>query len=184
MTFDLNKKNLYLCRPIMNYAGAGLIVLSSDGSHVLLVHDARSAKWGFPKGHRETVDASDLITATRECWEETGLTTDDYTICPEVFKISKGSQSYLFRYAILKGDMYRTQLRHGPAHEISGLMWVSIQQLLNVADMLDGNKYLRTWITDLQGNAPKKSVYLFKSLSARLFPLQKPMSSCNVVTCA
>lgn len=168
----------------MNYAGAGLIVLSSDGSHVLLVHDARSGKWGFPKGHREPVDTSDIVTATRECWEETGLTTDDYTLCSDVFKISKGSQSYLFRYAILKKDMYKTQLRLGPATEISGLMWIPVSQLLSADTVLDGNKYLRTWISDLQDNVPKKSVYLFKSLSTRLLPLQEPMSPCNIVTCA
>lgn len=155
----------------MNYAGAGLIVLSSDGSHILLVHDARSGKWGFPKGHREPFDASDIITATRECWEETGLTTDDYTLCSDVFKISKGSQSYLFRYAILKKDMYKTQLRLGPVGEISGLMWIPVSQLLSADTVLDGNKYLRTWISDLQDNVPKKSVYLFKSLDRQTFKI-------------
>jgi len=33
----------------MNYAGAGLLILSPDLKQILLVHDARSRKWGFPK---------------------------------------------------------------------------------------------------------------------------------------
>ena len=151
----------------MSYVGAGLIVLSSDGINTLLVHDARSSKWGFPKGHREIIDRSDLETATRECYEETGLTPEDYIIHSDVFKISKGSQSYLFRYAVIK-EGARAVVRSGPAHEISAVAWLPIAQLLDSANVIDGNKYLRTWISDLQNNVTKKSVNSFKGLLKRI----------------
>lgn len=185
----------------MNYAGAGLIVFSSDCNHLLLVHDARSGKWGFPKGHREDTDDSDLKTAMRECYEETGLVMDDYAIYGDPFKVTKGGQSYLFRYAILHADVRKEKIKAGPAYEIAGLEWVPLQTLLAAANVVDGNKYLRTWISDVRANASKKSVYLFKSLlstlgcattgatasggaGARLHPAQESVGSNNVVTCA
>lgn len=169
----------------MSYAGAGLIILSSDASSVLLVHDARSCKWGFPKGHREPDDSDDLHTATREVWEETGLTSDTYVVYPEVFKISKGSQSYLFRYAMLKDDGRKHAARiTANNHEISALRWVPLRVLLEATEVLDGNKYLRTWITDVRDNVPKKSVHLLRALCSRVVPLQEPASTSNVVACA
>jgi 8-oxo-dGTP pyrophosphatase MutT (NUDIX family) len=189
--------------PRMNYAGAGFILLSSDLTHLLLVHDTRSGKWGFPKGHRESYDASDLATAIRECREETGLLHPiDYTVHDDPFKISKGGSSYLFRYAVLNGAATKDRLRAGPAHEIAGLEWISIATLLEAQNVLDGNKYLRAWISDVKANASKKAVYLLKSLfaskgltapaaaattpssSPRFGPCHESASPCNIVTCA
>lgn len=169
----------------MSYAGAGLIILSSDGTSVLLIHDARSHKWGFPKGHREPGDHGDLHTATREVWEETGLTPDDYVVHPEVFKISKGSQSYLFRYAMLKDEGRKNAVRITASNrEISECRWVPLRVLLEATEVLDGNKYLRTWINDVRDNIPKKSVNLLRALCSRGVPLLETTSTSNVVTCA
>lgn len=172
----------------MNFAGAGLIVLSADMSSILLVHDTRSGKWGFPKGHREAVDSNDMATAVRECFEETGLTPDDYTIYGDNFKINKGGQSYLFRYAILKNESRKDRLRAGPAYEIAALDWVPLNRLFEAQIILDGNKYLRTWVADVKANSSKKSVHVFKALlgecAARAFPAQETMSPCNIVTCS
>ncbi|MDR0915216.1 MAG: NUDIX domain-containing protein [Endomicrobium sp.] len=38
----------------------------------LLVKSRRNNKWGFPKGHKQ-LGETDLVTATREVYEETGL---------------------------------------------------------------------------------------------------------------
>jgi len=170
----------------MNYSGAGFILLSSDLLMLLLVHDTRSGKWGFPKGHREPEDSSDLATATRECYEETGLLPEDYTIMADVFKVSKGSQSYNFRYAVLADEKRKTTVRPGPPHEIAGVQWVPIKQLLEADNVLDGNKYLRTWVADIRADVSKKSVNLFKTLLALgpLGPLQETVSTGNVVACA
>jgi len=168
----------------MSYAGAGLILLSSDLTHVLLVHDTRSGKWGFTKGHREPHDSSDIHTAVREVYEETGLGADDYVIYEESFKLNKGSQSYIFRYATLKPGVSMLKLRAGPAYEIAELKWMPIAALFAASDVLDGNKYLRTWIGDLRSGASKKDVHLFRSLSARLIPANEPVSPSNVVACS
>ena len=124
----------------MNYAGAGFIILSPDLLALLLVHDARSGKWGFPKGHRETIDKSELETASRECLEETGLAAEHYTVCTDVFKISKGSQSYLFRYAVLNDEACKNAVKPGPSYEISEVQWLPIKHLLEAHSVLDGPK--------------------------------------------
>jgi 8-oxo-dGTP pyrophosphatase MutT (NUDIX family) len=168
----------------MNYAGAGLILLSSDLTSTLLVRDARTGKWGFPKGHREETDASDYACAVRECFEETGLTAEDYAVHDEVFKISKGGQAYLFRYAVMKSDGRR--LRAGPAYEIGGLEWVPLQTLFGAQNIIDGNKYLRTWIADMKTGTTKKSINVFRSLlsGVRFAPFNESVCSSNIVTCS
>lgn len=171
----------------MNFAGAGFILFSADLSRVLLVHDARSGKWGFTKGHREEYDTTDLSTAVRECYEETGLSKDHYTIYGDSFKINKGGQSYLFYYAILKNDAYMEKMRAGPAYEISGIDWIPLVKLFGANCILDGNKYLRTWVEDINKNNSKKSVHLYRNLLQTFttsFPTQESVCSYNVITCA
>lgn len=167
----------------MNYMGSGFVLLSHDLTSVLLVHDARSGKWGFPKGHREAIDGgNDCQTAIRETFEETGYTADMYTIIPDIFKINKGSQSYLFRYAIVIDENPRPVSKYN-SFEIRETRWIPIKNLLDATNVLDGNKYLRTWIADLQNNANKKSVTLLKTLLTRLLPTQESVSPANVITC-
>ena len=184
----------------MNYTGAGLIVFSSDLTHILLVQDTRSGKWGFPKGHREIYDEDDFATAVRECREETGLVPGDYNIDCNTFKINKGAGSYIFRYAILIGDYRYTRLQAGPAYEVTNLEWIPLTTLFDPTNILDGNKYLRTWIMDLKTNTSKKTVHLFKKIAAAkgvsmlptsipsfvsscLLPSQESAYSCDIIAC-
>jgi len=155
----------------MSYSGAGFILLSSDFTSTLLINDARSGKWGFPKGHRENTDANDIETAVRECREETGLVPDDYVVINKPFRVSKGSQSYLFRYAIAKENV---RLRPGPAYEIRDIRWISLADLVQANNLIDGNKYLRSWIADIQGGASKKHVHLLREIIA---PREQPSVS-------
>ena len=172
----------------MTYLGAGFILLSPDCSHTLLVNDARSKKWGFPKGHKEKEDADDLATAVRETEEETGLTINDYTIKSDVFRVSKGSQSYLFRYVSVKPHALNQATPHPDfAKEIRECRWVPIGELLKANHIYDGNKYLRNWISDIQQDMSKKSVHLFKklcNLGLGCGPAHESMGSANIVTCA
>jgi len=169
----------------MSYVGAGFIMLSPECTHTLLVNDSRSKKWGFPKGHREKEDADDLATAVRECYEETGLEITDYRVHTEVFRISKGSQSYLFRYSVVKTDMNKVKIHPLPPNEISECRWVPIADLIGAKQIYDGNKYLRNWVADLKDNVSKKSVHIFKKLCAtRLTPPHESVSPSNVVTCS
>ena len=155
----------------MSYSGAGFILLSSDFTSTLLINDARSGKWGFPKGHRELIDANDIETAVRECREETGLVPDDYIVINTPFRVSKGSQSYLFRYAIAKEN---ARPRPGPAYEIRDIRWISLVDLVQANNLIDGNKYLRSWIADIQTGASKKHVHLLREIIA---PREQPTVS-------
>jgi 8-oxo-dGTP pyrophosphatase MutT (NUDIX family) len=67
------------------YKNAGLIIFKDN--MVLLVQDAKTLKWSFPKGAPEPIDANDpKKTAIRETYEEVGLLPEtDYTF--DNFKI-------------------------------------------------------------------------------------------------
>ena len=70
----------------MEYDGGGIIMSSSDG-YVLIVKDRKTGKWSFSKGSKEDCDTNTLITAIRECSEETGLiiNRDYYLLSYEPF---------------------------------------------------------------------------------------------------
>jgi 8-oxo-dGTP pyrophosphatase MutT (NUDIX family) len=162
------------------YLGAGFIPLSPDGRSVLLVTDARSNKQGFPKGHRESVDTSDLHTAVRECREEIGWEPSDYTVYEEPFRLTKGSSSYIFRYIVAKEDARPPVGRPG---EISDAVWKPIASLLHEgaegADGKEGNKYLRAWIADLKNkDIVRKSAMLYLLLTK---PPCEPVRPSHVV---
>jgi 8-oxo-dGTP pyrophosphatase MutT (NUDIX family) len=145
------------------YTGAGFIPLSTDGRSVLLVKDARSGKFGFPKGHREPEDASDLHTAARECREEIGFESSDYTVYDAPFRLTRGSSSYIFRYALVKEDARPPKGRPG---EIAEVAWVPIALLCSEGHESQGNKYLRAWIADLKNKEiVRKSALLYLLLT-------------------
>lgn len=65
----------------MSFRGAGFVLKHPERDDAyLLVLDSGYMKWGFPKGHREDIDARAYDTALRELYEETGLTKDDIEI--------------------------------------------------------------------------------------------------------
>ena len=64
------------------------------------------------------------------------------------------------------------------------MRWVPVRSLIEANQVLDGNKYLRTWIEDIQSNVSKKPVQLYKLLLERLQPLIESVGSSNVVTSA
>ena len=143
----------------MTYEGAGLILLTPD-LKVLIVQDAKTGKWGFPKGHREAQDNGDLETACRELLEETGIRPESFKLYDPSFRITRGSSSYLFRYGIIPREEGAVQ----NICEITQLAWIPFFALISPAAEFDGNKYLRTWIEDIQKGAPKKAVYVFNAV--------------------
>jgi 8-oxo-dGTP pyrophosphatase MutT (NUDIX family) len=194
--FDLNILKMYYIGPrsiiMSNYAGAGFILITPD-FRVLLVQDAKTKKWGFPKGHRESEDSDDLATAMRELQEETGIQRTSYIVQDQPFRITKGSSSYIFRYAIMCQPELKMAIsyhvlqqpnrleNHTISHiskqvwsqqsgyiqnsrEISHIQWISILDLMQNPEKLDGNKYLRTWISNLRTIAPRKDAQQFSKL--------------------
>ena len=53
---------------------AGIVPLSTDKNHVLLISSTRRNAWVLPKGGWETDEATEAVAATREAWEEAGIT--------------------------------------------------------------------------------------------------------------
>lgn len=61
-----------------NQEKAGCILINRDRK-LLVVHNIESDYWGFPKGAREYSETS-LTAATRELFEETGISLDESLI--------------------------------------------------------------------------------------------------------
>lgn len=158
----------------MNYTGAGLILLTPD-FRILLVQDAKTKKWGFPKGHREDFDTSDIATAEREVEEETGIAATSYTLYDHPFRIIRGSASYIFRYAILNTTEYLGAIQC--RGEISGMQWISLVQFYLNPECVSGNKYLRTWISDLVSHADRKTYTTLHALMNRVMGAAGPMGA-------
>ena len=108
------------------YVGAGIILRNAKGQ-VILVRDARSARWGFPKGHPEPEDKKNPInTAIRECEEETGLQPlTDYVID---ITVAKRIGKRLYFYGICLKEHFDKGAM--PAGEISDVRWWSFDELL------------------------------------------------------
>jgi 8-oxo-dGTP pyrophosphatase MutT (NUDIX family) len=148
----------------MNFTGAGFIIFTPD-FRVLLVQDAKTKKWGFPKGHREDTDVSDLENAQRELLEETGIAPNSYTVYEHPFRVIRGSSSYVFRYAIMNTTDFLGEIQC--RGEISGIQWVSLVQFYLNPECVNGNKYLRTWITDIVSHADRKTYTTLQMLINR-----------------
>lgn len=163
----------------MNYSGAGFIIFTPD-FRVLLVQDAKTKKWGFPKGHREEADESDIATAQREVQEETGIAPTSYTIYEHPFRIIRGSASYIFRYAVMNTTEYLGAIQNRA--EISGLQWISLVQFYLNPECVNGNKYLRTWIADIVAHADRKTYTTLQALMNRVLGIHGPTgSSCGSI---
>jgi len=121
------------------YVGAGLILRNPQGQ-VLLVRDARSGRWGFPKGHPEKRDKNiPLNTATRECFEETGLTVNDYII--EQVKPKRIGKRLYFNGLCSREKFDKDAMPDG---EISDVRWWSLSEFIGATEIL--NSDLRCWI--------------------------------------
>jgi 8-oxo-dGTP pyrophosphatase MutT (NUDIX family) len=119
-TLRMELVNVETADPIQKRGG---IILLHEHK-VLLVKDAHTSKWSFPKGAMEDCDNENpLNTAIRECREETGLVFDvDYTLtnyCPAIFF---GNQYYYF--ARLRRDPEALTLT--AEGETSTIKWVSL----------------------------------------------------------
>jgi 8-oxo-dGTP pyrophosphatase MutT (NUDIX family) len=126
------------------YVGAGIILRNAKGQ-VILVRDARSGRWGFPKGHPEPEDKKNPInTAIRECEEETGLQPlTDYVID---ITVAKRIGKRLYFYGICLKEHFDKGAM--PVGEISDVRWWSFEELLLNEAIL--NSDLRCWIKKMR----------------------------------
>jgi 8-oxo-dGTP pyrophosphatase MutT (NUDIX family) len=69
-----------------HFTGSGL-VMSFDGSEVLLLHHAKLHRWLQPGGHGEAGETSGEAVASREVTEETGLAPTLHATAPRPFDV-------------------------------------------------------------------------------------------------
>lgn len=122
------------------YIGAGIIIHNTN-KQVLLVCDARSGRWGFPKGHPEHIDKNMAInTAVRECFEETGMrVVHDYIIESTT---PKRIGKRLYFTGILLNEAFRNH--NLDRNEIQDVRWWTLEELVLNEGIL--NSDLRCWL--------------------------------------
>jgi 8-oxo-dGTP pyrophosphatase MutT (NUDIX family) len=123
------------------YIGAGIII-HNNKKQVLLVCDARSGRWGFPKGHPEPVDENLAInTAIRECYEETGMKIVDDYIIENSHPKRIGKRLYFSGVALR--DSFRSHNKN--MEEIKEIGWWTLEELIANESIL--NSDLRCWLS-------------------------------------
>lgn len=127
--FDFSKKPMpsafqsYKPRHMKVY---GSIIINNEGE-VLLVHGRLSKKWSFPKGHCKRGE-TDLETAQRELYEETGLKLN--TKYSSYHKLKGGSY---FVFAVTG----RPLATCNDNREIDQVAWFSINNISNIETNVD-----------------------------------------------
>ena len=118
------------------YEGAGIQLFTPDRTKTLLVQGQRSGRWGWTKGHRDSVDKSWLETAIREVKEESGFVYGiHYSICNS-FPQQWGKRLYWQGVTYLDEPV--------PIHNVSehrNIQWVA----LNDVPLLETTKDVNEW---------------------------------------
>jgi 8-oxo-dGTP pyrophosphatase MutT (NUDIX family) len=144
-----------------HFTGSGLVV-SSVSDQVLLLHHAKLHRWLQPGGHGEPGEATGEAVASREVFEETGLTPRLHPTAPRPFDIdihvipARGidpAHEHLdVRYLFVAdpGDVLRGEAADGPAAvEGPPLRWFSTKEALGM-DLDPGLKRMIRKARDLQ----------------------------------
>jgi 8-oxo-dGTP pyrophosphatase MutT (NUDIX family) len=129
---------------MISHTGAGILLKTKEEKYLLVQEAKAPNKWGFPKGHVETIDTTSLDTAMRELQEETGLLPHSYNIVRGPFQILTGSDFYWFYEAVLCPGQEGTVAVQDPT-ETAAIQWVSKEDLIHPPFWLHPNKYLDAW---------------------------------------
>lgn len=145
------------------YIGAGIIIHNKN-NQILLVCDARSERWGFPKGHPEIEDKKTAInTAIRECLEETGMKIVDDYIIENSHPKRIGKRLYFTGICLKEGFInHKVNL-----NEIKDIRWWTFEELCLNEGIL--NSDLRCWLTKKRrflGRSPPLNSIIAPSHSA------------------
>jgi 8-oxo-dGTP pyrophosphatase MutT (NUDIX family) len=114
---------------------SGVIVISKN-STILLVKGRKMNKWSFPKGH---IEGNETVhqCAIRECFEETGISLENYT--------------YAYSKKLNSGEYFIYNIQYELKHnifdndEILDVAWVSIPAMMNLCTNTDVNAFLKDY---------------------------------------
>lgn len=104
---------------------AGLIIESHE--RFLLVCDAKTSKWSFPKGAPEAMDGDvPLVTAAREVYEETHLIEEvDQVVTDEEVKKFPWDNVFFFA-TLVEGHEEQVKVQ---SDETSGARWFTMKEM-------------------------------------------------------
>ena len=126
--------------PEGHFTGSGL-VMSEDGSAVLLLHHLKLHRWLQPGGHGESGEAQGEMVAAREVAEETGLVPRLHPTAPRPFdvdihkiparKVDPEHEHLDLRYLFVAdpAEPLRGEIGEGPA-SAPALRWFRVEEAL------------------------------------------------------
>ena len=119
---------------------ASAFVLCPEGTHLLMIHHAKLARWLQPGGHVELADKTLLDAARREAVEETGVRLND-TAVPEIFDVDihriparprePAHLHFDVRYRLSARERSLTQ-----SDEVNGVRWVPLEGVARLNEEL------------------------------------------------
>ena len=124
----------------------GCVIINAEGK-VLLVYETTANFWGFPKGHVE-IGETEVETAKREVYEETGLEVDVLEKCRYVtkYKIFKT----INKTAILFPAKPKTDKVIIQESEIKDYRWCTKDEALSIMIHDNLKKILKKAYKDLE----------------------------------
>ena len=124
----------------------GCVIINAEGK-VLLVYETTANFWGFPKGHVE-IGETEVETAKREVYEETGLEVDVLEKCRYVtkYKIFKT----INKTAILFPAKPKTDKVIIQESEIKDYRWCTKDEALSIMIHENLKKILKKAYKDLE----------------------------------
>lgn len=144
IVIDIIDKFNKIINPINSWKGAGIILLNSNCS-ILLVRDTKSKKFGFPKGHSEKYDKMPYDTALRELTEETNLTEKDFKLFSEYPILSKNK--YYFWFGLLNETVQNIERFHITKDEptISLVKYYNINKIKELDINISLKKFIKNY---------------------------------------
>ncbi len=137
-------------RAVQEKSCGAVIHRECDGIREYLIIRHNGGHWSFPKGHMEQ-DETEVQTAMREIWEETGLHTEIDTTFRKVVTYSPKNgvmKDVVFFLASVTGGKERAQ-----EEEIAQLEWFSFEQACEIVTFLTDTSVLEAAEEFLQKNS-------------------------------
>ncbi len=128
-------------RALQEKSCGAVIHRERDGIREYLIIRHNGGHWSFPKGHMEQGE-TEVQTAMREIWEETGLHTDIDTTFRNVVTYSPKNgvmKDVVFFLASVTGGTERAQ-----EEEIAQLEWFSFEQACEIVTFLTDTSVLES----------------------------------------